>query len=84
MIAKGFKECYTSNASIGCLGGSYILWEDEKAGNAGSEHDSLSGECENRIWTVRKPKLTDNRNADHGRNGENEYKLVTSRRKLTL
>lgn len=46
MITKGFKECYTSNASNGSLGGSHVLWEDEKAGNAGSEHDSLSGECE--------------------------------------
>jgi hypothetical protein len=27
----------------------HVLWEDEKAGNAGSEHDSLGSECEKKI-----------------------------------
>lgn len=45
MTAKGFKECYTSNASNGSSG-DHILWEDEKAGNTASEHNNLSNKYE--------------------------------------
>lgn len=51
----------------------HILWEDEKAGNADSEHDSLSSECEKDNGNYDKTKAdTDNINADHGRISENE------------
>jgi hypothetical protein len=66
VIIKEFKNCHTSDAMYG-------REDEEKSGNVGSEHESVSSDCETEDVNHKNTEAeTDNRNGEQSGAGEAE------------